>query len=700
MLCFLLGFTITLITIPPLIRIAYKFNIMDRPEGRKAHGRATPILGGIGIYIGWILAYLVSGVNVAIEPSIIYGATVMLLLGLLDDIWDIRALYKLFIQIICASLVILSGLGLNFGLGLLDIVLSIVWIVGITNAINLMDGLDGLAGGVATIASFIFGLIAYLAGNMSVFYLSLSLIGVSLAFLFYNFYPAQTFMGDGGSLFLGFMLSLISMMVVNGSEGFQFVTVPVLVLGIPIYETGSSIIRRVMAGRSVMSADREHIHYRLLNRGMSHRNVVVFIYTLSAIAGIFGFIVSRGKLYILSLYIMGIFIVMGFVSGFRLYKITKDQTVGGNVRLLVGITLSEMGGAQKVVYDIISSLPLDRYDITLVTYPGGELIDWLAPYEIDVITIPEIRREISPYNDIVTFFKLYFIMKSGNFHIAHFHSSKMGILGRCAAWVAGVPKNYFTVHGWGINEYQPLWLQRVLGSAEWLAGKMCTKCIFVSEHHKRIGIEKGWIDENKASVIYNGIDDKPDIVGRLREELGVDKKIPIIGTIMRLREPKQPAFTIQVYDELIKRGLRAELVIIGDGPQREECIELIAELGIERGVHLLGTRGDARILLNDFDIFTLFSRWEGLPISIIEAMFAGKPIVSSSVGGIPELLIHEETGYLIESFDIKEVADYIQTLLEDDELRISMGKKAFKTAISLFGKEEMSKAYERLYMEG
>lgn len=504
-------------------------------------------------------------------------------------------------------------------------------------------------------------------------------------------------MGDSGNLFLGFMLSIISIMIVNADGGFHFVTVPILVLAIPIYETGSSIIRRAIQGRSVMSADREHIHYRLLNRGWGHRNVVLCIYSLSAIAGLLGFIVSRGKLYTLSIYIIGIFIVLGFISGF---KGSKAKPKGDKVRLLVGITLSEMGGAQKVVYDIISSLPLDKYDVTLVTYPGGELIDWLSPYDIEIVTISEIRREISPYHDIVTFFKLYSIMRRGNFHIAHFHSSKMGILGRCAAWAAGVPKNYFTVHGWGINEYQPQWVQRALGSAEKIAGKMCTKCIFVSQYHKRIGIKRGWVDENKASVIYNGIDDRPVTVGRLRGELSIDEETPIIGTIMRLREPKQPEFTIRIYDELIKRGLKPHLVIIGDGPQMDECVELIAELGIEKGVHLLGTREDARILLNDFNIFTLFSKWEGLPISIIEAMFAGKPIVSSSVGGIPELLSHKDTGYLIEGFDIKEVADYIQVLLEDNGLKASMGKKAFEMATSLFRKEEMTKAYERLYMEG
>ena len=163
--------------------------------------------------------------------------------------------------------------------------------------------------------------------------------------------------------------------------------------------------------------------------------------------------------------------------------------MGLKVKILMGITLSEMGGAQKVVYDLISSLPEDRYDITLATYPGGELIQWIKDLEtqggkrVRIIGIPQLRREISPFYDISTFCKLYGLMKKERYDIAHFHSSKMGILGRLAAFMAGVPKIYFTVHGWGINEYQPEWLQKMLGLAEKVAGRRCTMCLCVSHHH-------------------------------------------------------------------------------------------------------------------------------------------------------------------------------------------------------------------------
>lgn len=378
----------------------------------------------------------------------------------------------------------------------------------------------------------------------------------------------------------------------------------------------------------------------------------------------------------------------------------------GRIKLLMGITLSEMGGAQKVVYDIISSLPNDRYELTLVTYPGGELIQWVRDLkykkdiDVRIIEVPQLRRELSPFYDLCAFLRLYSIMEKGRYDIAHFHSSKMGILGRLAAHMAGVPKIYFTVHGWGINEYQPKWLQGMLGFAERVAGRRCTMCMCVSNYHMDMGLRHGWLEGDRACVIYNGIDEPPASKGKLPMELQIGDEMPIIGTVMRLREPKQPVYTIEVFNEVLKRGYRAKLVIVGDGPMRADCENAIERLGLEEDVYMLGTRLDARELINDMDIVVMFSKWEGLPISIIEGMFAAKPVVVSRVGGIPEIVSHGIDGYVIDGFSIQEGADYICTLLEDKELRACMGGAGKEKAMACFSKGGMVKAYERIYREG
>jgi len=377
----------------------------------------------------------------------------------------------------------------------------------------------------------------------------------------------------------------------------------------------------------------------------------------------------------------------------------------GRVKVFMGITLSEMGGAQKVVYDLISSLPEDRYDITLATCPGGELIQWIRNLElkkgryIGIIGIPQLRRELSPFYDIWVFFKLYRLMRKERYDIAHFHSSKMGILERLAAFMAGVPKIYFTVHGWGINEYQPEWLQKMLGFAEKVAGRTCTMCLCVSRYHMYKGISRGWLQPGKARVIYNGIDPAPVIQGKLRRELNIQEDMAIIGSVMRLREPKQPVYTIQVFNEILKRGYRAKLIIMGDGPMNESCRQIIRQLGLKNDVYMLGTRADARELMNDMDIVTLFSKWEGLPIALIEAMFAGKPVVGSLVGGIPEVIDHGINGFMTNGFNASRDADYICLLLKDRALRANMGEAGKRKAVECFSKDRMVAAYDRLYRD-
>lgn len=382
----------------------------------------------------------------------------------------------------------------------------------------------------------------------------------------------------------------------------------------------------------------------------------------------------------------------------------KKKLQKNKIKILFGITLPEMGGAQKVVYDIINSLSKDKYEITLVTSPGKGLIDWVnmlndnGRSKVNIITLPCIKREISPLNDMKAFIKLYFIMKKGKFQIAHFHSSKMGILGRFAAWFARVPKIFFTVHGWGINESQSCLKRRIFSLLEMISGKLCTKIICVSKYDRDKGIRNNWIDENKACLIRNGVSTGFSSKGKLRNELNIDENIPIIGTITRLREPKDPIFTINVFAEIKSRGYNTKLIIIGDGPLIEKCAVHAYELGLNRDVFLIGSRDDARELLCDFDIFTLFSKWEGLPLSIIEAMFSQKPVIASNVGGVPELIHNDLNGYLVDGEDITKAADFIETLLKNVEARNKMGLLSKQLANKYFSKEKMLSQYEILYL--
>lgn len=389
----------------------------------------------------------------------------------------------------------------------------------------------------------------------------------------------------------------------------------------------------------------------------------------------------------------------------KLYGKCIHEESGDKIKILFGITLSEIGGAQRVLYDIISSLPEEVYDIALVTSPKGELLNWIENLNmkrksaIKVILLKNIKREISIKYDLKALYELIRVMRQDKYDIAHFHSSKMGILGRSAARLCGIPKIYFTAHGWGINEDMSFIKRKILGFAEWISGKLCTKVICVSDYDRDKGIKNRWVNMKKICVIKNGTENSIKQIKGIRGEFNIPKETPIIGTVMRLKTPKQPQFTIRVFKELIDRGHDLRLVIIGDGPLMDECKKLIKEYSLDERVILAGERPNARELIYDFNIFTLFSKWEGLPITIIEAMFAGLPVVASRAGGISELITNEINGYLLDGFDYKNGADLIERILLEGTGKM-MGALGCRKAMLEFTKARMLKEYENIYLEG
>jgi glycosyltransferase involved in cell wall biosynthesis len=373
------------------------------------------------------------------------------------------------------------------------------------------------------------------------------------------------------------------------------------------------------------------------------------------------------------------------------------------LRLLMGITLSETGGSQRVAYDIMANLPESMYDITLVTSPGGELISWVNDLngfrvnKIKVITLSCLRREISIIHDVLTLVAMLFLLCFGRYDIAHFHNSKMGIIGRIAARIARIPKVYYTVHGWGLNRKTAGRMYGVLCLLERLAARCCTETVFVSECDRKLGIRNRWVEIASSRLIYNGISEGHGNKAGLRKTLGIPEEMPVIVFTARLAEPKMPQFAITVADRLNRIGIQFILLIIGDGPMMSECKSLIDKLGLKDQVMLLGKRDNARALLQEADIFCLFSKWEGLPISILEAMFAGLPVVAIGVGGVPELVAHGSTGYLLNSFDSDEAACFLSCLIQDKDVRLRMGSAGREAASTKFKLDTMIEQYRQLY---
>jgi len=296
-LVFFTAFVLSFFFTPVARQLAFKLGILDIPkDDRKVHKEPIPYLGGAAIYASAIFTMLIFSDLDKTAVSIMVGGTVIFLIGLIDDIKDISPKLKLAGQIIAAMIAVYGGAKINYitnpipGYNVIYLEhfatpISILWIVGITNTINLVDGLDGLASGVAAISASTMMFMASISGFDYILLECAVIAGSSLGFLPYNFNPAKIFMGDTGSLFLGYMLAVISILGFLKTVTLAAIIIMVLVLGIPLFDTFFAIVRRIRNKKPIMEADRGHVHHRLLAKGFTQRQTVLILYIVSILFG-------------------------------------------------------------------------------------------------------------------------------------------------------------------------------------------------------------------------------------------------------------------------------------------------------------------------------------------------------------------------------------------------------------------------------
>lgn len=308
----------TLMT-PVVKMIAYRLEIYAEMNERTIHTKKIARIGGVAIYVAFIISMaLFVKVDDALN-RILLGATIMFVGGLVDDMLNLKPKYKLAFQCVAALVLISFGgvtldvirlpFGMQIDLGVISLLVTFGWIIGITNAVNLIDGLDGLAGGISVIILIVIATLSVLEGRSDIMMLSLILAGSTLGFLMFNSHPASIFMGDCGALFLGFVISAISLL---GFKSSTLITLglPILLLGIPILDTISAIIRRKLSGKSFSDADKNHLHHVLMRR-FGHRNTVLILYAVTALFGItaYTYIVNKA-IGIITLVLMAIGVEM------------------------------------------------------------------------------------------------------------------------------------------------------------------------------------------------------------------------------------------------------------------------------------------------------------------------------------------------------------------------------------------------------
>lgn len=315
---FLMGITalISAVITPLVKKLAIKVNAIDVPKDeRRIHKKPIPRMGGVAIYIAFICGILLNISQFSLDDlGIVIGATVIVIGGVIDDMNELRPRYKLAFQIVAACILVAFGLKINvitnpFGVGgeyinltIIGIPLTIIWIIGVTNAFNLIDGLDGLSAGVGLISSLTLLIVSFINGRVDAVFFTTILAGAILGFLPYNFNPASIFMGDTGAQLIGFLLAATSINGAIKSAAALVIAVPLLALGLPIYDTLFAIVRRKVNGKPISQGDKGHLHHRLLGLGLSQRQAVLIIYLINAILGgaaIIAMQVSSKKAYFL-----------------------------------------------------------------------------------------------------------------------------------------------------------------------------------------------------------------------------------------------------------------------------------------------------------------------------------------------------------------------------------------------------------------
>lgn len=349
-LAFFAALITVLIVTPSVIKFAIWFGAIDKPNARKVHEKIMPRLGGLAIFIGVIVGYFAGGLYNEKINTISVGAVLIILIGILDDKYELSAKTKFIGQLIVAFLILYSGLKIDFVaipsvgkiyLGMWSYPITVFWIVAITNAINLIDGLDGLSAGVSGIGIATVAILALLSGKVLIFTLSMILLGSVIGFLFYNFHPAKIFMGDTGALFLGYSISILSLLGLYKSVTLFSFLVPVIILGVPVFDTTFAIIRRIVNKKPISAPDKSHLHHRLLALGLTHRGTVLAIYSFGILFSATAVLLQRSTLWQSIFIIFGLLVIVEIIAEISgivhvkykpminlLKKLTGGKTVG------------------------------------------------------------------------------------------------------------------------------------------------------------------------------------------------------------------------------------------------------------------------------------------------------------------------------------------------------------------------------------
>jgi glycosyltransferase involved in cell wall biosynthesis len=378
------------------------------------------------------------------------------------------------------------------------------------------------------------------------------------------------------------------------------------------------------------------------------------------------------------------------------------------IKVLRIIARLNIGGPAIHTILLTTGLNNERFESMLVTGVEGKyegnMLDLAAAKGVKPVIVPQLRRNIDPIGGLITLFKLYRLMRREKPHIVHTHTATAGLLGRLAAKLAGVPVILHTFHGHVLRGYFGPLRSKVLVWMERCLARLSDRIVTVSEGQRWELAGYGIAPLEKITVVPLGFELEDLLTceshhGELRRELGFAKDNKLIGIVARLVPIKNHRLFLQAAQVVAEAVPQARFLVVGDGELREELEAYARDLGLNGRVLFTGWRRDLPRLYADLDVVALTSINEGTPVSLIEAMAAGVPVVATAVGGVPDVVVEGETGYLVEGGDVKRLAGAIVELLRNPKEAREMGQKGREVAYPKFAAQTLIANVEGLYAE-
>ena len=373
----------------------------------------------------------------------------------------------------------------------------------------------------------------------------------------------------------------------------------------------------------------------------------------------------------------------------------------GRIHVCHIVTLLELGGAQQNTLYTVGHLDRRRYRVSLVAGKGGLLdSEALALPDVEVHLLPELVREVDPASDLKALGRLTALLLRLQPDVVHTHSSKAGVLGRWAAWLAGVGTVIHSIHGFGFHPEMPLLQRGFYRALEAGTSAVTTRFLAVSQASLDAGVSQGILTPERSTLVRSGIrlaafrGAVPDPV--LRRELSIPPEAPLVGMIACLKPQKAPLDFVDAARRVARRVPTAHFLLVGDGEQRAVVEEAAREAGLSSRLHLTGWRRDIPAILAELSLLVLTSLWEGLPRVVPEAMAAGLPVVATRVDGTPEAVRDGETGFLVDPHDVQDMAEKIEYLLTHPAVARRMGESG-RSRVEEFDIDAMVQRQEAIY---